>query len=169
MSRWRVTETGAGDDAGSREVEVTDQPVALTDDRPGQRALPASAEPPVRALVDTLPAPNGRNVVEVVVDGWRFELRVEDAARAGLRERAARDRGAAGAGGPLQVRAVIPGRVVSLSVAEGTVVAAGEPLLVIEAMKMQNELRAPRAGTVERLAVTAGATVERGDLLAVLA
>ncbi len=50
----------------------------------------------------------------------------------------------------------------------GDSVAAGQALLVVEAMKMQNELRAPRAGTVQRVATSAGATVEIGELLVVL-
>ena len=111
----------------------------------------------------------GRRPVEVVVDGWRFELLVEDEARASLRERASRDRTATGAaGGPLAIRAIIPGRIASVAVAPGDAVEAGQTLLAVEAMKMQNELRAPRAGTVTRVAVGAGATVELGDVLVVL-
>jgi biotin carboxyl carrier protein len=59
--------------------------------------------------------------------------------------------------------------VVSVSVAPGDAVAAGQQLLVVEAMKMQNELRAPREGTVEQVAVGAGATIDVGDLLVVIA
>jgi acetyl-CoA/propionyl-CoA carboxylase biotin carboxyl carrier protein len=58
---------------------------------------------------------------------------------------------------------------VAVSVAVGDPVDAGQELLVVEAMKMQNELRSPRAGVVERVAVTAGQTIELGDLLVVLA
>jgi biotin carboxyl carrier protein len=112
----------------------------------------------------------GRRPVEVVVDGWRFELLVENDARAVLRDRASRDRTAAGAaGGPLEIRAIIPGRIVAVAVAPGDTVEAGQTLLAVEAMKMQNELRAPRAGTVTRVAAGAGATVELGDVLVVLA
>ena len=112
---------------------------------------------------------DGRIEVEVVVDGWRFELLVEDEARAALRERASRDRTSAGAaGGPLEIRAIIPGRIASVSVAPGDTVEAGQTLLAVEAMKMQNELRAPRAGTVTRVPVGAGSTVELGDVLVVL-
>ena len=110
----------------------------------------------------------GPRLVEVVVDGWRFELEVEDAARAELRRRATRERDASNASGPLDVRAIIPGRVAVVRVAVGDQVEAGEPLLVVEAMKMQNELRSPRAGTVERVAVADGQTIEHGDLLVVL-
>ena len=106
--------------------------------------------------------------IEVVVDGWRFELELEDAARARLRERATRDDDRRAIGGAIDVRAIIPGRIVSVDVATGESVEAGGHLLVLEAMKMQNELRAPHAGTVVRIAVSAGITVERGDLLLII-
>ena len=106
--------------------------------------------------------------LEVVVDGWRFELAVEDAGRARLRERATRGRAAGGAARPAEVRAIIPGRIAAVAVVAGQQVAHGDPLLVIEAMKMQNELRATRAGTASRVAVQAGQTVEAGDLLVVI-
>jgi biotin carboxyl carrier protein len=107
--------------------------------------------------------------VEVVVDGWRFALLVENERQATLRERASRDHGDhAGAGGPLEVRAIIPGRVVSVAVVPGDRVEPGQTLLAVEAMKMQNELRASRAGMVSRVTARVGSTVEVGDLLVVL-
>ena len=113
--------------------------------------------------------PAGRGSVEVVVDGWRFELVVEDDERAALRDRATRDRDtAATAGEALEIRAIIPGRVASVAVTTGDTVETGQTLLAVEAMKMQNELRAPRAGTVLRVPATTGATVEVGDVLVVL-
>jgi len=117
------------------------------------------------------PAPDvARGVVrrEVIVDGWRVELEVEPAARAALRERARRGREEVGHSGPTEVHAIIPGVVVSVSVAAGDAVTAGQQLLVVEAMKMQNELRAPRDGEIGRVAVGAGATIEVGDLLLVI-
>jgi biotin carboxyl carrier protein len=105
---------------------------------------------------------------EVVVEGWRFEVDVEPEARALLRERASRGNGAAGHRGPSEVRAIIPGRILSIAVSAGDRVEAAGQLMVIEAMKMQNELRAPRSGTVARIAVAPGQTVEVGDLLLVL-
>lgn len=111
----------------------------------------------------------GRRTIEVVVDGWRFELIVEDQERADLRARAMRDRAAvAGAGGPLEIHAIIPGRVASVAVNPGDRVETGQTLLAVEAMKMQNELRAPRSGTVARVPATPGATVELGDVLVVI-
>lgn len=106
--------------------------------------------------------------VEVVVDGWRFDLVVDDADRADLRIRATRGRRAQGRDGPTDVRAIIPGRVVSVAVGPGDAVTAGTRLLAVEAMKMENEVRAPRDATVERVAVAAGETVDLGDLLVVL-
>jgi biotin carboxyl carrier protein len=105
---------------------------------------------------------------EVLVDGWRFEVEVEPAARAALREKARRGRSEAGQDGPVEVRAIIPGVVVAVSVAAGDQVSAGQQLLVLEAMKMQNELRSPRDGVVGRLAVGERQTIDVGDLLAVI-
>jgi biotin carboxyl carrier protein len=106
---------------------------------------------------------------EVVVDGWRVELELESAPHAALRERAQRGEDEAAHGGPTEVRAIIPGVVVSVSVNPGDEVVTGQQMLVVEAMKMQNELRAPRDGTVERVAVGPGKTIELGELLLVIA
>jgi biotin carboxyl carrier protein len=105
---------------------------------------------------------------EVIVDGWRIEVEIEPERRAMLRERARRGRETSVHGGPTEVRAIIPGRVVSVLVAAGEEITAGQQILVVEAMKMQNELRAPRDGTVGRLGVTVGKTIEVGDLLLVI-
>lgn len=118
---------------------------------------------PARAQPD-----RGAAVREVVVDGWRFELELEPERRAILRERARRGREAAGHGGPLEIRSIIPGRIVAVLVSVGDLVQAGQQLLVLEAMKMQNEIRAPREGRVERVLVGVGQAVELGDLLAVI-
>jgi biotin carboxyl carrier protein len=107
-------------------------------------------------------------VREVVVDGWRIDVELESERRAALRERSRRGTEAGGRTGPLEVHAIIPGRIVAVSVEQGEQVAAGQVLLVLEAMKMQNELRAPREGTIERIAVAVGSTVEVGDLLMVI-
>jgi biotin carboxyl carrier protein len=64
--------------------------------------------------------------------------------------------------GPQEILAPMPGKVVKLLVTEGQQVSSGDGLLVIEAMKMQNEVRASRSGRVEKLHVTEGAGVEAG-------
>jgi len=67
-----------------------------------------------------------------------------------------------------QVLAPMPGRVVKVNVRPGDIVAAGAPLLGIEAMKMENELAAPIAGRVAKVAVQVGATVEADQELVVI-
>ncbi len=110
----------------------------------------------------------GRDRFEVTVDGWVIVVTAESAARAALRERATRLATAAGHAGPQVVRAKIPGRVARVWVAVGTEVQQGDRLLSIEAMKMENEIRAPRAGTVSSVSVTVGDRVELGSDLAVV-
>jgi biotin carboxyl carrier protein len=78
-------------------------------------------------------------------------------------------RSAPAAVGPLTVRSPIPGRVVRVLVKVGEKVAGGKALAVIEAMKMENEIRAPREGTVTEVACAEGAAVETGHALFVLA
>jgi biotin carboxyl carrier protein len=155
---------------GTRRVDADTVPVEWR--AAGQALAPDEAGRARLALVgvDRPAGPTARRSLEIVVGGWRFELEVEDAVRADLAARARRDRGSAvGARGPLEIHAMIPGRVATVTVAPGDVVAVGQTLLVVEAMKMQNELRAPRDGTVERVAVGAGETIDLGDLLVVLA
>jgi len=64
-----------------------------------------------------------------------------------------------------EVKSPMPGRVLKLLVNEGDALERGAPLLVVEAMKMENQINAERSGTVERLAVKVGDTVEAGQLL----
>jgi biotin carboxyl carrier protein len=110
----------------------------------------------------------GTRLREVVVDGWRIDVELEFERRAVLRERARRGAGTVSPGGPVEVRAIIPGRVVAVSVTAGDSVEAGQQVLVVEAMKMRNELRAPREGSVERVGVAVGDTIDVGDLLVVI-
>jgi biotin carboxyl carrier protein len=70
--------------------------------------------------------------------------------------------------GPSRLTAPMPGRVVRVLEAPGADVEAGQSLFVIEAMKMENELKAPRAGRVQEVAVREGQAVEAGALLAVV-
>jgi pyruvate carboxylase subunit B len=101
--------------------------------------------------------------------GWRVmhqgvlhEVRVEYERTRELRSRAPVPKGA---GGPVQLKAPMPGLVVRVLVHEGEQVQAGAGLVVLEAMKMENELKAPRAGVVQGLRVTPGQTVEKGAVL----
>ena len=91
---------------------------------------------------------------------------------AGLRTSAQRQRGAAGGSaagaGDGQVLAPMPGRVVKVLVTPGMAVEARQGVVVVEAMKMENELRAPRAGTVREVRVAEGASVEARTVLVVI-
>jgi len=115
----------------------------------------------------------GAGLVRVVVEGrgseWFVTLRgrrIPVIVRSRREQLLAEAAGASGSGaGPIDVTATLPGLVVAIETAEGTEVAAGDPLLTIEAMKMQNEVRAPRAGRVSAVAVAAGETVATGQLL----
>jgi biotin carboxyl carrier protein len=75
---------------------------------------------------------------------------------------------AAATDGPAEIRAVMPGKVVAVLVVEGREVQAGEGLVVVEAMKMENEITAPRAGRVTSVRVQPGEPVEAGVILVVL-
>jgi biotin carboxyl carrier protein len=75
-------------------------------------------------------------------------------------------RGSAGAeSGELSIKSPMPGLVVAIPVNEGDVVQQGQTVIILESMKMQNELKAPREGTVQRISAKAGESVERGKLL----
>ena len=90
-------------------------------------------------------------------------LTLEDARRRLMQSRGARE-----VSGKAQMRAMMPGRVLSVSVQVGDEVKANQGVLVIEAMKMENELKAPKAGKVVEVKVSAGQTVEKGELLIVI-
>ena len=123
-------------------------------------------KPEVRVLAQTADdRAAGIRRYETSVDGWVCEVTVEDETRALLREKAGQGAERAGKQGSAAVKAQIPGRVVRLWVAEGDTVEAGQRLLAIEAMKMENEVRAPRAGTVESIRVSADSSVELNDEL----
>jgi biotin carboxyl carrier protein len=70
--------------------------------------------------------------------------------------------------GPLKVSAPMPGKVVKIAVTQNTHVSQGDALLIIEAMKMQNELKAPRAGLIKEIRTTEGALVSSQQVLIVL-
>jgi oxaloacetate decarboxylase (Na+ extruding) subunit alpha len=134
--------------------------------------LAAAAEgamPITRALPRTVDdRVAGRVRYEVSVDGWLIVVTAEPAERADLRERATRLSAAAGHAGPQTLKARIPGRVARVWVTAGVEVQAGDRLLSIEAMKMENEIRATHAGTVRSVLVQEGDRVELGADLAVV-
>jgi acetyl/propionyl-CoA carboxylase alpha subunit len=99
----------------------------------------------------------------VLIGGRRFAFEVNDP-----RSLQGRRSAGGGAAGPRAVKAPMPGRVVRVMVAVGDEVAEQQGVIVIEAMKMQNELKSPKAGRVIRVAVAVGDTVGAGDVLVVV-
>ena len=110
---------------------------------------------------DCVAAPGGAS--EVQIGDEVFQVRLVDPKRLG---------GARGAGaeasGRAQVTASMPGKVVRVLVEAGAQVEAGDGLVVVEAMKMQNELKSAKSGTVVEVRTEAGATVNAGDVLLIV-
>ncbi len=103
---------------------------------------------------------------ECVVDvgGETYTVQVEEHTRHIIRTRG----GAAGGAGAQTLKAPLPGKISHVAVQVGDAVTAGQSLLVIEAMKMENELKAAAPGTVREVRVTAGQAVNAGDVLVVI-
>ena len=99
---------------------------------------------------------------EIRVNGRAFQVEVFDP-----REMRGR-KGAAGDEGRQNIAALMPGKVVRVLVAAGDAVEAGQGLVVVEAMKMQNEMKSPKAGRVIEVKTRADATVAAGEVLMVI-
>ncbi len=108
------------------------------------------------------PGSQGETGYEVVVAGRPYAVRLADP----LRRQAAQVLPVVE--GPIEVRAIMPGKIASLLVQEGQEVRSGQGVLVVEAMKMENELPAPKDGRVTRIRVRVGETVEAGAALFVV-
>ena len=171
MKRGRVRLVLSGP-SGPEEIFVSGGPDAWTIDRGGvSTPLQATRLPDGRL---SLLLSDGRQICGLVeiADGAALvtsprgtaRVAIEDPSRHPRRHGAADDDESGE-----EVHALMPGRVVEVGVAEGQTVAAGAILLVLEAMKMQNEIRASRGGLVARIAVSAGQAVDRGALLVAIA
>lgn len=101
--------------------------------------------------------------VDVSVGTERYAITLTDPRRL----RSATAAGAL-AGGAARIMAPMPGKVVRVLVEAGAQVEAGDGIVVVEAMKMQNEMKSPRAGKVVTVNIELGATVNGGDVLAVI-
>ena len=122
------------------------------------------------------------NTISILLDGQSYEIRVTPSPggtlklQAGTQEFTAevidprawsgRRHGSIEAEGRQPVVAPMPGKVVRLLVKAGDQVEAGQALLVVEAMKMQNEIRSPKSGIVERVVAKEGQPVNAGEVLA---
>lgn len=100
--------------------------------------------------------------VHLWVGSERFAAEVRDPRSLRGRLRATDDHG------PKKLTAPMPGKIVRVLVSEGAEVAAGAGVLVVEAMKMQNEIKSPKKGTIQKILVSEGAAVNAGDVLAIV-
>ena len=123
------------------------------------------------------------DVLSVLMDGRSYEIKREQTATdlhlwvgstrfaVELRDprslRSRRD-GTGDEKGPRKLLAPMPGRLVRVLVAENTEVEAGQGVVVVEAMKMQNEIKSPKKGVVRKILATQGANVNAGDVLAIV-
>jgi biotin carboxyl carrier protein len=163
-------------DPGGRLLGVRETPVVPPDSGPSggpspepvQVALGSETGNPVRGVrvgrrsLALLPRrmEGGRWILEV--DGHRYEAQVNDRGQEAVRQL----RKATGAGAGLApLRAPMPGLVVRVEVAVGEVVEAGDGVIIVEAMKMENELKAPARARVTGLPVEAGTAVEKNTVL----
>jgi biotin carboxyl carrier protein len=123
------------------------------------------------------------NTVSILLDGQCFEFNVTPSPDGKLKLQAGEQEftaeildprvwsgrhGHVEAEGRQQIVAPMPGKVVRLLVKEGDHVEGGQGLLVVEAMKMQNEIRSPKSGTVERVLAREGQPVNAGEVLCVV-
>lgn len=109
---------------------------------------------------DSLP---GDHSFEVVLRGRTYEVALIDPKRL----RSAQGHGAHHTGAA-EIFSPMPGKIVRVLVKQGDQVEAGAGVIVVEAMKMQNEMKAPKAGTVVSIEAAEGSTVNAGDVLAVI-
>ncbi|MDP3047257.1 MAG: biotin/lipoyl-containing protein [Chloroflexota bacterium] len=101
-----------------------------------------------------------------IVDGAVYQVSLEGAARTGARGPAPKKAAKQPVAGA--IRSLMPGKIRSVKCRQGDTVAAGDVLCILEAMKMENEIRTPVAGVVTALPVTEGSNVDKGDTLAVV-
>lgn len=96
------------------------------------------------------------------VGSVRYEAEVRDPRSLRSRTRAVDDHG------PRKLTAPMPGKVVRILLREGAEVEAGTGVLVVEAMKMQNEVKSPKKGRIQKIVVSEGAAVNAGDVLGIV-
>ena len=123
-----------------------------------------SYEAYARVVEETENSESGGLTVEVTIGGRPYVARVRDERSQALASLA----GGAHAGGDVTIHAPMPGLVVNVLADEGVEVKRGQTVIVLEAMKMENDLAAPRAGTVKSIRARKGQTVNQGDVLAIV-
>ncbi len=146
---------------GGDTITVGDASYALRAVRRGNIITVYVNEKPLAVqLPESLP---DEGPIKLLVDAKEYTVEVTGRAIATKAKPKAAKKGPAGAKGA--ITAQMTGRVISVNVKPGDKVTEGQILLIVEAMKMENEIAAPLAGTVKEVAVAAGARVSEGDLL----
>lgn len=154
---------------GIRRAVVADKGSAVVDGGSDAATLDAANQTPVRtlrvgdrAVRVVVHAREGKGRYALDIDGHRYRVEALGERARAIQELAARS---APPAGPAPVIAPMPGLVVRVNVAVGDTVTAGQGVLVMEAMKMENELRASAAATVKAVRVVQGTAVEKGTVL----
>jgi biotin carboxyl carrier protein len=124
-----------------------------------------------------------RDVLSLLIDGRAYEIKREQTTTdlhmwvgnscfavelRDPRSLRSRQKAAGNEKGPRQIVAPMPGRIVRMLVAENSSVEAGQGIVIVEAMKMQNEIKSPKKGVIKRISAIPGAAVNPGDILAIV-
>jgi len=118
-----------------------------------------------QSQTEVLAAVEDDGLVRMAIDGLEYAAEVVDEARARLASVAGAH---GGSHARLELKSPMPGLLVKVVCNVGDEVQSGQPLVVLQAMKMENELSVPRGGTVREIKVEAGQTVEQGQVLVIL-
>lgn len=154
------------------EIEIVDEHHVIIGNRLYEIDLSPVSEQTVYSLLvdnksyEVYTYPGENDSLHVFTMGRMYDVRVEDERERRLRAQAGK---IVATGGEFHLKAPMPGLVVSIPVEEGQMVEKGQILIILESMKMQNELKSPRAGKVSRIRVKPGESVEqRATLLSVI-
>lgn len=151
----------------SFEVEIRPNDQLVINGVPVQADFQSVANQPVYTLLlngesfEALVYPSDRGV-QVLLRGRLFDFMVEDERQRRLRQSSS---GVTIQSGEYQLKAPMPGMVVVVPVEEGQEIQSGDDLVILESMKMQNELKAPRDGIISRVRVKAGDNVDQNQVL----
>ncbi len=185
MATTEITREGSQERAAGRrlgmvyEIVIDGKPHKVELSREGDRwTCRVDGEPVEANAIVTRP-----DVLSIIIGGTSYEVKRERAAadvhlwvknsRFAVEVRDPRSlrsrKGRGGATeGPQRIAAPMPGKIVRILAPAGTAVEAGQGIIVVEAMKMQNEMKSPKAGVVKQVLVGEGATVNSGDVLAII-
>jgi biotin carboxyl carrier protein len=153
---------------GRFEVDVDGGEAAIGDERSPAKVAPLEGTPVRLVTIGdqvhrvVVRRGEGRGQYTLSIDGHRYDIEALDERTHKIRELSA---ASAAPTGPAPLRAPMPGLVVRVGVAVGDTVAAGQGLVAIEAMKMENELRCAAGGRVKAVHAVVGQAVEKGALL----